>query len=225
MNSRNSATRAAFARRLRALRKAIALQKGLKPHQYTQAMMGESLGLLDETYRRYERGEAQPTLETLADIRRVTGISLDLLIAGEKPGNSTLIAKSPHPDDITPADRLRWAREAVMPNVAEAAALMRTDVASWERFERGLDEPPLHLMSDFAHRFGVSLDYLYRGLLTGVAPEVWQAVLALHPELQPPEQPADPAPGSKASNGNNTASGDGRPGPPTSVVVPLPGKR
>lgn len=33
-----------------------------------------------ETYRRYERGDVQPSLQLLADIHRITGASLDELI-------------------------------------------------------------------------------------------------------------------------------------------------
>jgi transcriptional regulator with XRE-family HTH domain len=187
-------------------------------------MMAEALGLIDETYRRYERGEAQPTLETLADIRRVTGISLDVLIAGQKPGSTAIVPPDEvDPLDITLGDRLRWVREAVMPNVAEAAELMRTDLATWQKWERSLGRPGVELMSEFAHRFGVSLDYLYRGVLTGMAPEVWEAVLALHPELRA-EQPEGPASGSNSTRGNRKERDGDKRDPPISVVSLKPGK-
>ena len=42
-----------------------------------------TIGLKPETYRRYERGETEPNINTLSKIRQVTGINLNFLIAGE----------------------------------------------------------------------------------------------------------------------------------------------
>lgn len=44
------------------------------------------LGIEGERYRHYERGGREPPIWLLADIRRLTGISLDLLIANTPPG-------------------------------------------------------------------------------------------------------------------------------------------
>ncbi len=44
-----------------------------------------ALGLEAETYRRYERGETEPSLAVLARVRDVTGVSLDYLVAGDVP--------------------------------------------------------------------------------------------------------------------------------------------
>lgn len=41
------------------------------------------LGIEAERYRRYERDETEPDIETLAKIRRITGVSLDHLVAGD----------------------------------------------------------------------------------------------------------------------------------------------
>lgn len=42
-----------------------------------------AVGLKAETYRRYERGETEPNIKTLAKIRQITGINLNFLVAGE----------------------------------------------------------------------------------------------------------------------------------------------
>jgi transcriptional regulator with XRE-family HTH domain len=222
MTTKDPRSRAPFARRLRALRQAMALQKGLKASHYTQAAMAADLGLLDERYRRYERGEADPSLEVLRTIRRVTGVSLDVLVAGELPGSASIISlDGMNEREVTLGDRLRWAREAVLSDIAEAADLMRTDALTWERYEQSLDRPSVTLMSDFARRCGVSLDYLYRGLLTGMAPEVWEAILIRHPELRP-QEPAEPTSESTARPRRRKAHGGGRPSQSTRVSV-LPG--
>lgn len=41
------------------------------------------LGLKDETYRRYERGETEPSFATLERLHRKTGVSLNFIIVGE----------------------------------------------------------------------------------------------------------------------------------------------
>ena len=76
-----SAERGAFAARLTALRQTYGMsigQPGLDMGEFAKL-----LGLEGETYRRYERGETEPPLRVLSAIRRVTGISLNALIAGE----------------------------------------------------------------------------------------------------------------------------------------------
>jgi transcriptional regulator with XRE-family HTH domain len=58
-----------------------ALTRGRDMDQKEYAM--DILGFAEEqveAYRRYERGDVQPSLQLLADIHRVTGASLDELI-------------------------------------------------------------------------------------------------------------------------------------------------
>jgi transcriptional regulator with XRE-family HTH domain len=107
----------------------------------------------------------------------------------------------------------------VLPDIEEVAAIMATEVATWQRWERSQDRPAVNVMIEFAHRFGVSLDFLYRGQLTGMAPEVWAAILALHPELAEPEQQPDPISESTARPGIRKARGDDRPVPRASVAA------
>lgn len=48
----------------------------------------------EEAYRRYERGETEPPLRVLAEIHRVTGASLDLLV-GRNPSEPINPKKAP----------------------------------------------------------------------------------------------------------------------------------
>jgi transcriptional regulator with XRE-family HTH domain len=43
------------------------------------------LGVEAPTYRQYERGDAQPSMRTLAKIRQITNVGLDWLICGDGP--------------------------------------------------------------------------------------------------------------------------------------------
>lgn len=50
----------------------------------SQRSFGMLLGINSERYGSYERANREPTLETLATLRRITGVSLDDLIASAK---------------------------------------------------------------------------------------------------------------------------------------------
>jgi transcriptional regulator with XRE-family HTH domain len=97
---------------------------------------------------------------------------------------------------------------------------MGTDLATWQRWEEGQARPPLDLLIEFAHRFGAGLDFLYRGQLTGIAPEIWRAILAAHPELNEPSEAADPTPELRAMRRNRKARGDGKDDPRERVSGP-----
>lgn len=72
--TKSAKDRSPFAQRLETTR----LRTGLSQEDFAAA-----LGLKAETYRRYERGETEPNLQTLTKIRQKTGINLNFLVAGE----------------------------------------------------------------------------------------------------------------------------------------------
>ncbi len=72
--SKSAKDRTPFAQRLETTR----LRTGLSMEDFATAV-----GLKAETYRRYERGETEPNVQTLTKIRQKTGINLNFLIAGE----------------------------------------------------------------------------------------------------------------------------------------------
>lgn len=83
MSSDSPATpeRSAFADRLVLVRK----QAGYK----SKASFARKLGIEEARYRKWERAGSEPDLHHLCKIQRITGVSLDYLIAGLVPGLSS----------------------------------------------------------------------------------------------------------------------------------------
>ena len=197
-----------FADRLRRLRVSHGAAQNLYGNRYTQQDFAKEIGLKPGSYSRYERGEAEPTLNILIRIAEVTGVSLDTLIRGRpvepKSPPTGLLSIA----DITLGERMKLVRMAVDHNVAEAAALMRVDVMQWHRYEANEAYPSPDFLMDFAHRFGAGLDFLYRGQLSGIAPEVWRRVRELSPHLIHEGDPG-PASGSTATPDTGSRAGGG----------------
>ncbi len=78
---------------------------------------------------------------------------------------------------------LKWAREIVEPNQAECARIMDIGQSVWNKWEKGTRAPDPYKMIEFCARFRVTMDYIYRGRLQGVNPELALHLAALHPEL------------------------------------------
>lgn len=72
-----SAVRHIFAERLTQLRTAHGVRTG---QRLSQTRFAALLGITGDAYGFYERGEREPSLNTLARLREVTGVSLDELI-------------------------------------------------------------------------------------------------------------------------------------------------
>lgn len=72
----DSSARASFARRLAAAREAAGYS--------TMRDFSAALGVAEARYRRWEAAETEPDLAHLAKIARVSGISLDTLVMGER---------------------------------------------------------------------------------------------------------------------------------------------
>jgi transcriptional regulator with XRE-family HTH domain len=70
-----------FARRLIAVRELYGLQTG-RP-DLDKKEFAALIGKEAQTYRRYELGETEPNIATLAKIRELTGVSLNSLICGQ----------------------------------------------------------------------------------------------------------------------------------------------
>jgi transcriptional regulator with XRE-family HTH domain len=151
------------------------------------------LGVAAARYRRYERGEIQVPMAILGEIRRRTGASLDWLVCDMPPGTDESVKDG---DRSTVGQRLRWARETQEPNATICAEVMRTPLATWLQYERDQLALPLEVAREFAHRFSVSLDYLYEGRLSGVAPAVEAALVEQHPFLLRRSNPPSATPAS-----------------------------
>jgi transcriptional regulator with XRE-family HTH domain len=171
-----------FAARLRAVRRAYGASIG-RPG-LSQAKFAEALGFKDETYRRYERADHEPGLQMLTALRHITGISLCWLVAGAPHGRDDLVPIPATAEGaITLADRLRWTRTLMEPSLNRVAQVMNVDPATWQEIEAGVAKPWFELMEEFAHRFGVSLDFLYLGRLEGISDDVADVLIQSHPEL------------------------------------------
>lgn len=92
-----SKAREQFGRRLAAIREAAGYD--------TQTEFATLLKMSVQRYSRYERGETEPNLETLQEIQRITGVSLDFLVGGQVPG-ARLPANEPAPALPPPAKQL-----------------------------------------------------------------------------------------------------------------------
>lgn len=64
----------------------IRLEQARKNADYeTAADFARALGIEVDTYRRWERGETEPSVEHLTKIHVLTSVSLDFLVAGRLP--------------------------------------------------------------------------------------------------------------------------------------------
>jgi hypothetical protein len=80
-------------------------------------------------------------------------------------------------------DRLRWARETQEPWLNSCAEVMNIEPSLWAEYEAGTALLPWPVAEEFAHRFSVSVDYLFVGALDGIAPLLRNVLLQAHPEL------------------------------------------
>lgn len=188
----------AFGARLEASRRYHGRRSG-RPRLKAKVFADE-LGVNPWRYRRWERGEIEPPLSVLKEIRRVTGLSLDWLICDLAPGDVIL----PDLAVATPGDRLRWAREITHASSVEAALAMSVPIDQWVAYESGRTPIPLEVAQQFAHRFSVSLDYLYAGKMEGVFPQTRDALLARRPQLLAPSR--HPHNGDGRTDGAGTAT-------------------
>ena len=130
-----------FAWRLRAVRRAFGGSQG-NPHLSSAKFAGH-LGIEPNRYRRYERGEIEPPLLVLTALRRVTGVSLDLLICGETSGNDNMISSMGmrSDDEVILADRLRGVRELAGLDPKEVAKVLNVREIQWTLWESGRTRP------------------------------------------------------------------------------------
>jgi len=108
-------------------------------------------------------------------------------------------------------NRIRWARELVIPNRAEFARLEEIDPSTIAKIESGTRPPSVFNVIGFARRLRVSADYILFGSMRGVDSEL-AALLALHhPELV---RKTDTRP----DHTGHTDPEDGRRQPPTRLA-------
>jgi transcriptional regulator with XRE-family HTH domain len=153
----------------------------------------------EERYRLYERGQREMPLWLLAAVRRVTGFSLDELIAGMPPGD-TLGTLS---FGITRGERLRRMREIRKATLEAAAQELDVDPKTWASYEDGHILVPEDVLSRFGLQFEVSLDFLFHGHLGSLSPELYQQLLSREPPAAsaPRRVPGTPSKGRAGNDG------------------------
>ena len=91
---------------------------------------------------------------------------------------------------------LRWVREIVSPSMSDCARMLGVEVGTWSLWELGKRYPDPAAMVRFCTSTGVTMDFLYRSDLRGVAEDAQIRLAAYHPELVPPMD--KPHPGKRA---------------------------
>lgn len=175
----------ALGQRLRRLRAAYGAT--IREPDLSRAAMSRLLGVEQERYRTYERGQREPPLWILLRIKHLTGFSIDTLLTGAVCSTDYPIFENDvegYEQSQMMAQRMRWVRQLQEPDIEKAAALLGVRLDTWQRWELGLEQPNLRKLAEFAGRFNVSLDFLYSGRLVGVERDLEAALVALHPELR-----------------------------------------
>lgn len=113
-------------------------------------------------------------------------------LMGDEPKKPTR-RKATEKEKIVPGvgARLRWVRELVGITQAELAAELSAELkinqTQWSRWEKDKRPAPPHIMIVVCNRLQISMDYIYRGYLLGVHPDLAERLLKAHPgELMPP---------------------------------------
>lgn len=88
--------------------------------------------------------------------------------------------KQPRASDILSAvgERLRAARWELDPNRTRFAAQFGVKHTTWEKWEKGGAYPDPYVMSKLCQDYGLTMDYLYRGILAGMPNEDVKLALA-----------------------------------------------
>jgi transcriptional regulator with XRE-family HTH domain len=172
--------KATFGERLQMVRKTYGMLLG--EQKFPRSAFAALLGIPHMSYNRYERDEAEPLVSFVCKVRDLTGVSLDYLLGYDTPGISDL-ERYDRACSASAGQRLRYIREFVTPDVSRFARLMGVRASRYLRWEADIEAMPIEKMEEFARRFGVSVDYLARGLPVGIAPEPLAKLLKEHPDL------------------------------------------
>jgi transcriptional regulator with XRE-family HTH domain len=141
----------------------------------------------------------------------------------------------PRASDIKPqvGERLRWVRELIDENRTRLARQYRVHHTVWEKWERGATYPDPAVMVRFCFDWGVTMDWIYRGLVAGMDEKIRRSLIDEHPQiasgLPPParaEPRASPASGRRRSPEEDAPKGDGpaRSGRHPSLPLPAPSR-
>lgn len=176
---------AAIARRLRAVRLAHGARLGIE--NYTIKAFADKLGVKWERLSRYERGERSAPIPVLITIHEVTGISLDMLLTSRPSVREMILPQGLADGEYSVGERLRMVRKLLEPSVGKTASLMEVSQETWSLWEAGAEIPHVSIMIEFCRQFGdqhrLGLDFLYRGILTGIEAKMAKELIRQYPRL------------------------------------------
>jgi hypothetical protein len=103
--------------------------------------------------------------------------------------------RQPRAVDIKPqvGERLRWVRELIDENRTRLARSYRVHHTVWEKWERGATYPDPAVMVRFCFDFGITMDWIYRGIPDGIDLKFRRPLLAEHPQIAWAPLPPDPS--------------------------------
>ncbi|WP_082343708.1 helix-turn-helix domain-containing protein [Sulfobacillus thermosulfidooxidans] len=131
-------------------------------HGYTQAELGEKLGLSQFTISNYEQSSRQPPLEILVRLADILGTSTDYLLGRVDVNNPSdpMTQVLPHARWHHFGERLAQVRAVRRLSPAQCALLVHVDPEQWEQWEQGTTFPTLADLLLVADTLHVSLDWL-----------------------------------------------------------------
>lgn len=127
-----------FGERLRTARE----NKGM-----TQKALAEAVGVSQQYYGRFEKGEGEPNLKTLELMTVILEVSADHLISGDDECKSS-------------GDRLKRIRVARGMTQEKLATVLETGKTTVSNYETGYSEPNFEILIKICKSFNVSSDYL-----------------------------------------------------------------
>lgn len=172
----------------------------------SNSALAASIGVRPQAVAAWRRDVQDPQLAKLAAIAKAAGVhESDLLLPcederrrEEKPGASgTVLSEiSGEMRDLLKSSghRLWMARVTLCDDLAEIVAACRCEsIRLWRSYEDGLHFPDRLVVICFCRHTGVTLDFIYRGVLAGLPEPILRKLTAAYPELigaadKPPEE-------------------------------------
>lgn len=160
----------------------------------TNKALAAHIGVRPQAVAAWRRDVQDPQLAKLVAIAQAVGVhESDLLLPydpeknkEQPPGPEVLSEISEEMRELLKSSgrRLWMARIALCGNLAEIVATCRCEsIRLWRSYEDGLHFPDRLVVICFCHHTGVTLDFIYRGILAGLPEPQLRKLTASHPEL------------------------------------------
>lgn len=93
-------------------------------------------------------------------------------------------SKKPRPRDIKSdiAKRLLWTREILFETQTACALALDVPISTYQHWEKGGRYPDPYILVKYATEYGFTTDWIYRGRLRGIVPDLALRLAAEHPE-------------------------------------------